>query len=127
MANSVTDVLKKVRKLLTNPKRWTQGCNSRDKSGNYTPVVSFADPLMSKRLQKNSEACSWCLSGAILYCISEGNPLLSDAWNKNTKVQARLCKYIPKGFSIPKYNDERSHRSVIRLIDKAIANKKVFK
>lgn len=44
-----------VKDFLNNPKKWTQGANARNKLGEAVNIDS-------------NDACSWCLSGAILAC-----------------------------------------------------------
>ena len=57
-------------------------------------------------------ACSFCLFGA----IKKVNPDIT------AEVIDYLGTLIPGNKDAVTYNDTRSHRSVIRLLDKAIAN-----
>ncbi len=101
--SEIVKKLKEVRALLTPKKNWTQGFTARDKNGRRTTVNS-------------DNAVCWCLGGALIK-ICKDSKVLSVMENK-------IDNSLPKGFNnYVKYNDNRSHRSVLKLIDKAIAAK----
>lgn len=55
----LTNKLKTIRELLSDPARWCQGCHAQ------TPSGVRVDP-------NDSEACQWCLDGALLKVIGRG-------------------------------------------------------
>jgi len=94
--------LKEMRTLLSNPKRWTQKSWARDNEG--------------YKVYYNSETAScFCLMGAA-YKVAKYNE------DKVNTLEKHLNSVLPGDYtSCISYNDARSHRSVLRLIDKAIA------
>lgn len=99
-----TVVLKKIRNLIKSPKNWCQGPVAKD---------AFNAPIRPW----NTDACQWCLFGAVLKIDGTDD----DVYMDNIVVH-RLNKALPKSFNgnYIDYNENRSHRSVIRLLDKAI-------
>ncbi len=89
-----------MRNLIKNPKNWCQNIGATDK---YGSSVATLDP----------DAHSFCLIGAS-FKVTQGN---------SYEINRHIEKFLPKNqYSLIDYNDSRSHRSVIRLLDKAIAN-----
>lgn len=91
------EILRAARKLITSRKRWTKGAGARDAHGFSTPVTS-------------ERAVCWCTSGALgrvdQFGAIDALTALDDLTPRRDAVQ---------------YNDTRSHRSVLRLFDRAIA------
>ena len=102
--SEIVKKLKEVRALLTPRKNWTQKAWGRDTNG--ASVIN---------IQRDKAVC-YCLVGAC-YKATEND---EDAF----VLEKKLNSVLPKGFvSAIAYNDNRSHRSVLKLIDKAIAAK----
>lgn len=93
------ETLQSARALIRNPKNWTQGTSVRNAHGTALDDINHPN------------ACSFCLFGAIKK-VNDYNIL---------EIIDFLAELTPCKDAI-EYNDTRSHRSVIRLLDKAIAN-----
>jgi hypothetical protein len=97
---SVRETLERVRELLSDRERWTQGRYAQNADG------APADP-------EGPFATAFCLIGA---CRRVDGPF-------EYKVIDALFDALPRTFpgGIADYNDTHTHRSVLRLIGKAIA------
>lgn len=80
----------KIRDLLADPSKWTQGAYARDAEGNK---IRF-------RSGRDSAVC-WCLQGAVQHCYDDDEV----AW--------RILKLIRSevGGSLPEWNDGTTLRS----------------
>lgn len=93
----LAEQLRAARDLIADPTRWTQGSFARDADG---------DPCGSR----HPAACQWCLEGAL---VKVGARFAAETY---------LYRALPKGEDdAAHYNDNRQHRTIIRLLDKAIA------
>lgn len=95
--------IKQVRDLLADKNKWTQDAWARDRLGD----------ALTNSLDEN--AVCWCLDGAINKCAPD--------WSEARAIRQYLRMFLPKRWgnrSLIRYNDNRTHRSVIRLLDKAI-------
>lgn len=105
MTQKISEVLKAARELITDPKRWTQGAFARTiKDGRVSPEHEFA-------------VC-FCSFGA-LYKVQPGE------WTKASEsVPAhefinRFC-VATHHVDLAHFNDNRTHKEVLELFDKAI-------
>lgn len=98
----ISTILKRARKLITNPKKWTQGTYFRDREGN--PVYG--------ELKK---AHSFCALGAVERVVAEGVEMC--------KASEFLDECAPDGKGMVSYNDakRRTHEQVLQVFDRAIA------
>ena len=96
------NTLKKIRQLIEDPERWTQGDYAHDKDGQS---VYFMDRA----------AYSFCLAGAIRRTCNETAV-------QDYRVYNVLATYIPYGQLLFEYNDKVSHAEIINLLDKAISD-----
>lgn len=102
------EILKAARKLITPRKRWTQRAFAR--------VAQGCNSIGSQ----HPTATCWCTIGGMQYVAADDNAAYLSA------VTA-LADVLPKrgdmydDDAIVEYNDMHSHRSVLRLMDKAIA------
>lgn len=95
-------VLKKARETIRPRKKWTQGAWARTADGVGVP-------------SRHTGAVCYCVMGA----VKANMPPLAYSGD----VETYLNKFIPKSKTpadIYTYNDHRSHRSVMRLLDRAI-------
>jgi hypothetical protein len=101
--SNVIRVLKLVRRLLRDPKRWTRGTQARNQDG-------------IRILPTARTATSWCLTGAI-YKITQPDYFTAK------KVQQALKAHLPPGHcSITALNDcAGGHREVMNLLRRTIA------
>jgi hypothetical protein len=91
-------ILIEARKVIEDPKNWTQFVGARDING--------------RAKSANSElACKWCALGAI-----EKVCLDYTSWKKTVN---HLRKIVGP-FSVAKFNDSHKHEEVLELFDKAI-------
>lgn len=95
-----THILKRVRALLSDPARWTQGEMARNMFGAPT------DPA-------GPNATCWCLMGAIHHETND-DPFLAGFAYQILRIQ--------QGQAISEFNDDptTSHADVMALLDKAI-------
>jgi len=103
---STRDLLIAARARIEKPEHWTQGCYARASDG-------------SEVLPESPNAVCWCALGAIRVVLG-GH---FDPLGPFDKAEYALMGVLPDGASSPyvsDYNDNRSHRSVLRLYDKAI-------
>ena len=99
-------ILKKARKLLSNPKRWTKGELARDRAGDAT-------------LPASTKAVCFCAEGVLRkYCglgTCESSPVFDSAF-------AILHSAAPNNTNPIVYNDGRlSHANLLKWFDRAIA------
>lgn len=99
-------VLKRARKLLSNPERWTKGAFAKDRRGQRVPS---GDP----------KAVCYCAAGALKRCA--GNGVLWVVATSYLVRAARRGNYSPA--NVWYYNDHprRTHAQVMRWFDRAIA------
>ena len=94
-------ILKKARKLITNPKRWTQGASAKNKEG---ISVSAGGPL----------AKQWCAIGAIMKC----NPIVVGTYDY--ALASDFFRRAVDSPSVSEFNDDHTHEEVLEAFDKAI-------
>lgn len=92
------DTLKAARELISDPRRWTQGCYARDELGNKT-------------LCDASDACQWCALGSLLH-------YRADISTFRLLSQAAHNIHDAKADSV---NDRLGHAAVLKMFDAAIA------
>ena len=108
--SKVRDTLMFIRKLLSEPERWTQGVIARNKNGYRV------EP-------EDSCATSWCLGGAIyLACCT----LKFDATTHVSTI-SYLATHLPTEFEnkeMHNYNDSpaTTHTDILELLDTTIAD-----
>ena len=117
MMMSQKKILTKARELISEPDRWVKGAYSLDKYFNH--------------VHRNApEACRWCLSGSIeaateMLAVSTRSDIflyLSKEYMEAKRVLLKMSDL--DGFpSISQWNDhpDRTHKEVIDLLDRAIA------
>lgn len=86
--------LRKARALIADPDRWAQGNFAFDAEG--TPVSSYSD-----------NAVRWCAAGACSRVGADAGYLF------------RALPYTANN-NLGVYNDNRAHRTILRLFDRAI-------
>jgi hypothetical protein len=94
------ETLKAARQLISDPAKWTQGAQSRDKLGH--PYAFDTD-----------KAVCWCALGAIERVAGRYS---SERFEASTKLRS----ISPKGLVID-FNDTHTHAEVLALFDAAIA------
>jgi hypothetical protein len=86
----------KVRELLSDESKWTQGAVARDKYGMEIESVDSPD------------ACCWCLGGALIKCYGD--------MDSHFEV---VLDNIPKRYlTISSWNDTHSYEDVKKLVDR---------
>lgn len=90
----------KVKELLDDKNKWTQGCYARDIHGNE---------LMSD----SPYAVCWCLSGAIKKCYT--TPISNGIIDKI--MGAIYNKYPHHRHSIPSFNDQHTYEEVMEIVN----------
>ncbi len=100
--SSTVETLERVRELLSDPNRWTQGFFARNAEGAGIGIDGI----------KADKAAAFCILGALFRVDGPyGFP-----------AEEAIRNALPRGVQgIPDYNDSRRHRSVLKLLDKAIA------
>lgn len=96
------EYLEKIRALLSEPSKWTQGCMARNPFG-----VTLSNP-------EHPEATCWCLVGAVVKIT----PALE-------REQVLIALQREHGFpSAVQWNDSpfRKHHEVLSLLDKLIGD-----
>lgn len=94
---SVVERLREARARIEDPANWCQGAFARDRSG---------DPVGSK----SPVACQWCAEGALT--VAGGG----------FDAEVYLLRALPLRVNdVGGYNDHRTHATVLRLFDRAIA------
>lgn len=95
---SAAEVLREARAIIEDPDRWCQDHWAVDEKGKPAPTT---------------QGCRWCAEGALILAGRDGCGAFG-TWDA-------LYKALPKAFTdIGSYNDSRTHRSVLRLYDRAI-------
>lgn len=102
--------LRELRRILSNPKHWTQG-----KYAEYTPVVYDGGGTGIYARAKDGNVCALCL---------EGGTILMDGGHWGPTYDAVLdtvCRENPS-LSIPSFNDapRRQHPEILDMIDRTI-------
>lgn len=103
--------LQRMRALLSDPKRWTQGAPARDEAD-------------GRVLPGDTHATKWCLLGALIKirglkwegCYLDMNK--QGAWRA---LRQTLGSNRPGIFEPYEFNDHNSHRVVLNLLDQTIA------
>ena len=95
-------VLKRVRKLLSDPNKWCQGAFARDKNSDHVESCS-------------EFAVSWCLLGAINKEVGT-----SDDFSIYGSSAAKYLREKTGIRDIVLFNDHATHKQVLDLLDKAI-------
>lgn len=93
------EAIKAVRKLITDPKHWTQGAFARDANGNSTDTCG-------------PNATCWCIAGAI-------TKVDIDAKGINGDIYGELAKST-EGDGIVYVNDNLGHKAILNVINKTI-------
>lgn len=104
MNNDAVTILRKAKKLISNPKRWCKnGGNASDSNGRLTDAL-------------NTHAVAWCVYGAVLKV--DRNVLAGDSVEK---LLRKACEKVTKEHSLVSlYNDTHTHEEVMHLLDVAI-------
>jgi hypothetical protein len=97
MTVTVKEVLIAARKLIEDPKNWTQGVCARSKRGRE---VDYYSPL----------ACKWCSVGALAKS-SDNNGVLFNKAKEALKLRMG---------NIGDFNDNKPHAEILKVFDKAI-------
>lgn len=96
------DILIKARELISDPERWTQGVNARNRAGGLTSP-------------ENDAAVCWCGIGAL--CRVAGDDDLH--WAKAVVFLHKTAREA--GFKdFPDFNDTSTHAEVLAAFDRAI-------
>ena len=95
------EILRKARKLIEDPERWTKGQFARDTDGE--PLSNGFD----------SDAVCWCAAGAIEH-VSNLDCTVGAAGRATVLLQEAA------GGPLASFNDGTEHRRVLELFDKAI-------
>lgn len=94
------ETLKAARDLISDPARWTQKTQARDRHGRNVDFL-------------NDDAVCWCTLGAIAKADF-------DLWGKQSDADKVLRRLVPRGL-VGQFNDTHTHAEVIALFDAAIA------
>lgn len=100
------EILIKARELISKPEQWNQGCMARNKDNQV--VHSYSD-----------DAVRWCAIGAIRNIVCS---------NGYVGVEHLLIHCIPDDYkpymrsnaTLAEFNDDKTHKEVLGLFDKAI-------
>ena len=97
-----SEILVAAKALIEKPSNWTQKACARDYNGLEVAPLS-------------SEACSWCILGAVRKVTSDTN-------NEKVyeKVYENLYPFINEVL-ISEFNDRHSHSEILAVFDKGIA------
>lgn len=102
------EVVRSVRQLLSDERRWTKGWWAKDWSGKDVPV-------QSKR------ACCWCLSGAVRRACADLN---LDDTNDLINKFSLLIEHRTMGVhcSLPSFNDSpaTTHADILAFLDEVL-------
>lgn len=86
----------KVKELLATPDTWIRGVWAKDKSGwNTSP--------------HHSDACCWCLIGAVKKCYGDNWEMIFH--------RIKMHLNLPREYSLFRWNDEASFDKVKQLVD----------
>jgi hypothetical protein len=94
------ETLKAARALITDPAKWTQGAQARDKRG---------QPFSTH----NDNAVCWCALGAI--------EKVADPYSEEAYEAAKKLRSISPNGTVSDFNDTHTHVEVLALFDAAIA------
>ncbi len=89
----------KVRELLSDPSRWTQGTFARNRNG--IPTSSNAP-----------DACKWCLLGAIRKCYPEEGDY-GKSWRK---LKDAVYEYTGTDLAAV-FNDTAKHEDILKVLE----------
>lgn len=113
MTQKISEVLKAARELITDPKRWTQGWFARTiQDGQVGPEHKFAVCFCSLGALYKAEPGLWQLEED---GDGDGQETTSDA----IEFLQKFCDGH-HGMDIAMFNDNRTHKEVLELFDKAI-------
>lgn len=100
-------VLKNVRKTLSDPEQWTKGVGARNANENPTMTTAL-------------DACKWCVLGALGKSTHEIYPHEYMVYEVVTEKIMQILK--PKWSCISDFNDAfmTTHEDVMRVLDAAI-------
>jgi hypothetical protein len=103
--NEIQRCLTSVSKLIESPKYWCQGALARDKAD-----AAVGDPA-------SSEACAWCLVGAVLWAVGFGF-----TGNRTFKHLLRTLgsESLKNTGPLVAFNDTVTHEEVRALLKRAI-------
>lgn len=104
----VVEILTRVRVRIAYPGRWTQTVSARDVLNHPVPFIS-------------TQACKWCLLGAVaLECRRYDGRINKVMLEKYVIRAVKNCLPDPRGL-VANYNDEHTHAEVLKLVDYTIA------
>lgn len=109
------DILKRVRKLLSEPSRWSKKGNfARDENGH--PVAATAE-----------DAVCWCILGAVMHECECGLFDRSPGGSMFYRIIGKMEEELgieESGTSLPYWNDIKNtaHADVLNLLDRMITN-----
>jgi hypothetical protein len=103
IVNAARTLLIDARKLLTDPKNWTQQVAARNAQGHETQAKSVT-------------AVCWCSLGALTHC----RPDVEDRAYIYNVAYETLLQATPNGM-VASFNDNSTHEEVLELFDRAIA------
>lgn len=120
----ILNKLKSVRRLLTDPARWTQGVLARDAMGNslgWEPKArNGGNAILGEK------AASFCIRGAMMRACQ--------TWDYPTEMDMEMFHAIPgrettvvkprssELNAVPRYNNNSDHPTVLAWVDRAIVN-----
>lgn len=135
--SQVAEDLKAVRKLLTNPYRWS------NRGDAFTEVVYHRKNKNTLRVMvdgNHQDAVCWCVTGGLIKVISESNPTEEvGRYDAALAVLSSLVKgkdILDAAFGIREEydmetvvqmkNDRSSHARLLRWLDKGIAKAEAY-
>lgn len=110
-----TELLKRARRRITDPQRWTQGAEAREAGGCPTAVW-------------HPEAVRWCAIGALAAECCTARLTAGGRWHVQLDsdrfhLARQRLEAANQGAEVPTLNDHQGHGAVLALYDAAIREK----